>query len=73
MSLVSDNEGASVSPRQRRRVSIRRDDTDFIVAFQPDDIVVFRNNDAKALRRVCEKLRWEIVSDTTLAQYDIAL
>ena len=51
-------------------MSIRRDDADYIVAFQPDDLIVFRNSDANALRRVCRMLRWEIVSDTSFAEYD---
>ena len=49
-----------------RRVSIRRDDDDFVVAFQPEDFVIFRNQDANALRRVCNFLQWEIVTDTGL-------
>ena len=28
---------------------IRRDDKDFVVAFQPKDFVIFRNGDANAL------------------------
>jgi len=47
----------------RRRVSISRDDKDFVVAFQPENLIVFRHNEANALRRVCHSLRWEIVSD----------
>jgi hypothetical protein len=53
----------SVGLTPRRRVSIRRDDGDFVVVFQPDDIVVFRHNEANALRKVCRSLRWDIVSD----------
>jgi hypothetical protein len=49
----------------RRQVTMRRDGNDFVVAFQPDDIIVFRNQDAVALRKVCRSLRWEIVSDAT--------
>ena len=49
---------------QRKQVSIRRDDKDFVVAFQPEDFVVFRSRRASALRKVCGSLRWEIVSDT---------
>ena len=48
----------------RRRVSISRDDKDFVVAFQPENLIVFRHNEANALRRVCHSLRWEIISDT---------
>jgi hypothetical protein len=47
-----------------RRVSIRRDDDDFVVAFQPEDYVIFRNQDANALRKVCRFLQWEVVTDT---------
>jgi hypothetical protein len=50
-----------------RRVSIRRDDEDFVVAFQPEDFVIFRNKDANALRKVCRFLQWEIVTDTASA------
>ena len=57
-------------------MSIRRDDNDFIVAFQPENLTVFRNGDASALRRVCRQLRWEIVADVgdqasySAARYD---
>jgi hypothetical protein len=49
----------------RRQVAMRRDGDDFVIAFQPDDIVVFRNKDADALRKVCRSIRWQIVSDKT--------
>jgi len=48
----------------RRQVSIRRDDADFVVAFEPDGVVVFRHEDAGALRKVCNSLRWKIIRDT---------
>ena len=48
-----------------RRVSIKRDDNDFVIAFQPEDYIIFRNQDPHALRKVCRFLRWEIVADTT--------
>ena len=63
MSLVADKIDSSLQGAPRRRVSIRRDDNDFIVAFQPENLTVFRNGDASALRRVCRQLRWEIVAD----------
>jgi hypothetical protein len=47
----------------RRQVLIRRDENDFVVVFQPEDLVVFRNADASALRRACHFLRWEVVND----------
>ena len=34
------------------------------MAFQPEDFVIFRNQDANALRKVCNFLQWEIVADT---------
>ncbi len=54
----STNNGAG------RRVSIKRDEEDFVIAFQPEDYVIFRNQDANVLRRVCRFLQWEIVTDT---------
>jgi hypothetical protein len=57
MSKVTNN-GAG------RRVSVRRDEEDFVIAFQPEDYVIFRNQDANTLRRVCRFLQWEIVTDT---------
>ena len=48
----------------RRQVSISRDGEDFVVAFQPDNIIALRNSEASALRKMCHSLRWEIVSDT---------
>jgi hypothetical protein len=50
-----------------RRVSIRPDGDDFVVAFEPEDFVIFRNQDAHALRKICRLLRWDIVSDTASA------
>ena len=55
----------------RRQVSISRDGADFVVAFQPDNVVVFRHNVANELRKVCRSLRWEIVSDTVAESGDI--
>jgi hypothetical protein len=45
---------------------------DFVVAFQPEDIIAFRYNEASALRRACHFLRWEIVSDTVADPLDPA-
>jgi hypothetical protein len=56
----------------RRQVAMRRDGDEFVVALQPDDVIVFRNGDADALRKVCRSLRWEIVSDTTVSASDLA-
>jgi hypothetical protein len=50
----------------RRNVSIRRDGKDFVVVYEGQDLVVFRNEDANALRKVCRFLRYTIVSDQAL-------
>ncbi len=56
--------GRSLQP-PRQRFVIRRDDKDFNIACQPDDLVIFRNADSDALRRACFSLRWEVVSEAT--------
>ena len=50
----------------RRQVALRCDGEDFVVALQPEDEIVFRTKDARALRHVCRLLRWQIAIDTTL-------
>lgn len=63
---------ANIQERKPKRlVSLRRDDADFVVAFQPEDVIVFRNPDAGALRKICGRLRWKIVSDTAHAVDDL--
>ena len=57
----------------RRQVSIGCDGGDFVVAFQPHNIVVFRHNEAHPLRRICHSLRWEIVNDTFQTQITLHL
>ena len=47
-------------------MSIGRDDNDFVVAYQPEDHVIFRHHSAEALRDVCRKLRWEIIEDKSI-------
>src|SRR4029078_11332384 len=49
----------------RRQVTMRRDGDDFVVATHTDGLIIFRNKDADALRKLCRSLRWEIISDTT--------
>jgi hypothetical protein len=57
--------------KPRRLVALRRDETDFVVAFQPEDVIIFRNPDAGALRKICRQLRWEIISDTAYSVDDL--
>jgi hypothetical protein len=71
MSVASDQVGDSPTNKPGRLVSLRRDNEDFVVAFQPEDVVVFRNPDASALRKVCGFLRWNIISDTSLSVDDL--
>jgi len=61
MSAESLRKGA---PPFRRQVSISRDGDDYVVAFQPDNVIVFRHTEARELRRICNSLHWEIVRDT---------
>jgi predicted nucleic acid-binding OB-fold protein len=49
-------------------VSVERDGTDFVVAFQPEGHVIFRHHDLKALRNVCSKLRWEVLEEKSFPQ-----
>ena len=51
--------------RTKRQVCIRRDNADFVVALQPEDVVVYRHHNARALRKLCGQLRWEVVADLT--------
>jgi hypothetical protein len=51
-----------------RAVSVERDGTDFVVAFQPEGHIIFRHRDLKALRHLCGKLRWEITEEKSFPQ-----
>ena len=55
----------------RRQVAMRCGGEDFVIALQPEDEVVFRTKkDARALRNLCRRLRWQIAIDTTLSTDD---
>jgi hypothetical protein len=56
-----------VYQRPKRAVAIRRDGDDFVVSLMPNDLVIFRNESADALRKLCNGLRWAVVSDTAIA------
>jgi hypothetical protein len=58
---------ASDIERPKRLVTLRRDGDDFVVNFYPDDVVVFRHTEPNALRKVCNVLRWKIISDSSSA------
>jgi predicted nucleic acid-binding OB-fold protein len=63
MSVVTDKIFKSRGYGRGREVSIGRDDKDFVVAFQPEDHVIFRHHDLNALKKVCRKLQWKIIAD----------
>jgi hypothetical protein len=68
MSLVAHVEFSnSVQDTPKRRVSIRRDGEDFVVVSLAEDLVVYRNHDANALRKLCRSLRWEIALDSCVS------
>jgi predicted nucleic acid-binding OB-fold protein len=68
MSVVTDRIGKSLGYGRGRKVSVERDGTDFIVAFQPEGHVIFRHHDLQALRKVCSKLRWEVIEEKSFPQ-----
>jgi hypothetical protein len=45
-------------------VSIDRDGEEFVITFRPLNIGAIRHSDAAELRKICQRLRWEIISDT---------
>jgi hypothetical protein len=67
MSVVTDIIGKLLEYGRGRKVSVQRDGTDFVVAFQPEGHVIFRHLDLKALRHVCSKLRSEAVEDKVVS------
>ena len=67
MSAANVAVGKSVQEPGTRRVSIRRDGEDFVVVSLAEDLIVYRNSDASALRKLCRSLRWEIVLDSCVS------
>ena len=62
MSVATDAIDRFIQPR--RKVSIRRDENDFVIVLQPEDFVVFRNADECAAESLsfpsvgsCERYR----------------
>jgi hypothetical protein len=55
---------SEVAEETKRTVSIHRDGEDYVAVFQPENVVIFRNRDAPALRKVCRLLRWDVLNDT---------
>ena len=64
--LAADNQDY-VSQRPKRAVAIYRDGDDFVVSLMPNDLIMFRDRSADALRKLCNGLRWVVVSDTAAA------
>jgi hypothetical protein len=44
-------------------VTLQGDGAEFVVSFDPEDIVVFRHTEPNALRKMCTFLRWQIIAD----------
>ena len=55
----------SILGRPKRLVTLRHDGDDFVVAFYPEDLVVFRHNEAEPPREMCAFLRCKIISDSS--------
>jgi hypothetical protein len=67
---VADVEFSKSVQKTPRRVSIRRNGKDFVIVSLVEDLIVYRNSDASALRKLCRSLRWEIVLDSCLSADD---
>jgi hypothetical protein len=68
VSLVESDFSNSLDAGVRRKVSIGRDGSEFVVTLLLEGVIAFRNADAGALRKVCRHLRWEIVVDSSLSE-----
>ena len=66
MLAAETNNEDYVFQRPKRAVAIRRDGDDFVVSLMPNDVIIFRNESADALRKLCKGLRWAVVSDTAM-------
>ena len=66
----ADTGGYTSAMEYKRQVAIRCDGEDFGVALLPENEIVFRTKDARALRNLCRRLRWQIAVDTTLSTDD---
>jgi hypothetical protein len=56
---------ASDIDRPKRLVTLRPDGDDFVVTLYPEDAIVFRHTEPRALRKVCSGLRWKIICDSS--------
>jgi len=56
---------ASDIDRRKRLVTLRSDGDDFVVTLYPEDAIVFRHSEPRALRKVCSGLRWKIICDSS--------
>jgi hypothetical protein len=51
--------------RAKRLVTLRPDGGDFVVTLYPEDAIVFRHTEPRALRKMCSSLRWKIICDSS--------
>ena len=56
---------ASDIDQPKRLVTLRPDGDDFVVTLYPEDAIVFRHTEPRALRKVCSGLRWKIICDSS--------
>jgi hypothetical protein len=63
--VVEEVQLASSIERPRRLVTLQRDGAEFVVSFYPEDMVVFRQTQPNALRKMCTFLRWKIIADNS--------
>ena len=58
--------GVSLFGRHRGECPFRRDGEDFVIVSLAEDLVVYRNDDASGLRKLCNLLRWKIAVDSSV-------
>jgi hypothetical protein len=67
LTAETNNNKGDIHQRPKRAVAIYSDGDDFVVSLMPNDVVIFRNESADALRKLCKGLRWAVVCDTAIA------
>ena len=55
------HENAKLRGGPGRKVSIRPDGGDFVIAYEPERFIIFRGKDPSALKKLCGQLHWEVV------------
>jgi hypothetical protein len=58
--------GSKLLGRHRGECPFRRDGEDLVIVFLAEDLVVYRNDDASGLHKLCNLLRWKIAVDSSV-------